>query len=185
MAKLYPPFFSRGVMRLASGDLLIWVVVLASLPMCPMAPSVPLETSTEITGKNYSTPLKTPSLTIYDTRQFPLRNITNQLFPNGFPTGLSNIKDVAIADFNGDTFQDIYITQQGTSTSGYRRDSNNSGRAILTVSRESEGLNLKTTGATKFNFQDDPTLDLPPFMLRTTITAADIRIGATGFNPRD
>jgi hypothetical protein len=126
-----------------------------------------------------------PSLTIYDTQQLPLRNITNQLFPNGSPAGLSNIKDIAIADFNGDTFQDLYITQQGTSTSGYRRDSNNSGRALLTVSRESEGLNLKTTGAIKFNFQGDPTLDLPPFMLKTTITAADIRIGSTGFKPRD
>jgi Ca2+-binding RTX toxin-like protein len=128
---------------------------------------------------------KNPSITIYDTQQLPLTNITSQLFPAGFPRNLNNIKDIAIADFNGDTYQDIYITQQGTSTSGYRLDGNNGGRARLNVSRQDEGLILKTTGAIQFNFQGDPSLTLPSFMLGTTITAADIRIGASGFNPRN
>ena len=84
---------------------------------------------------------------------------------------------------NGDTFQDILIIQQGTSSSGYRLDSNRAGRAKLTVIRESESLQFKNGGDLSLNFQGDPTLTLPNFFLTPALTTEDIFIGSSGRNP--
>jgi Ca2+-binding RTX toxin-like protein len=124
-----------------------------------------------------------PKIRIYDTSSLPLQEITNSLLPSSLLRRVNNIKDITVADFNGDTFQDLLISQQGTGNSGFRLDSNRAGRAKLSVTRTSQGLTFKDAGILSLNFQGDPSLDLPSFFLGTTITASDIFIGSGKRNP--
>ncbi|NJN23203.1 MAG: cartilage acidic protein [Acaryochloridaceae cyanobacterium RL_2_7] len=128
---------------------------------------------------------RNPKITVYETSGVPLQDITSTLIPNGLLDNVNNIKDIAVADFNGDTFNDLFIIQQGTSSSGFREDNNREGRVKLQVNRDFQGLTFNTAGNISFNFAGDPDLNLPSFFLDTTVTAEDIYIGSGRINPRN
>jgi hypothetical protein len=128
---------------------------------------------------------ESPRLTIYDTAGVangqPLRDISASLLP---ALGRDPIQDIAIADFNGDGRQDLYIVRQASSTSGIRRDNDASGRARILLTKAMErGVDLKTTGRMRFNFQGDESLTLPQFMRGLRVKATDIRIGGQSVSP--
>lgn len=124
-----------------------------------------------------------PKIKIYDTATLPLQEITASLLPSTLLRGLNNIKDIAVADFNGDTFQDLFITQQGTGVLGYRLDSSHQGRAKLPIKRNSRGLTFGNAGALSLNFDRDPSLQLPTFFLNRTVNPGNIFIGSSRYNP--
>ena len=126
---------------------------------------------------------KRPKLKVYDTSRLPLRDITSSLIPNNLLNGVTNIKDIAIGDFNGDSFQDIFIIQQGTSTSGYRLESDRKGRAKLKLQRDVKGLTFRNAGDLSLNFQGDPSLQQPVFFQTPTISRTEIFLGAGRRNP--
>ena len=127
---------------------------------------------------------KNPKITIYDISQLPLQDITSSLLPPRLLNGVTNIKDIAVADFNGDSFQDILVIQQGTGTSGYRLDSTRSGRAKLAVQKGSKSLKFKKAGDLTLNFQGDSSLKQPNFFLTPALSRNEIFIGANSRNPR-
>ena len=127
---------------------------------------------------------KSPKLQIYDTSELPLTQIDG-LLPDGALNGVNVIQDIAVADFNGDTHNDLLILQQGTSNSGFRVDSPNNGRAHIEVAGDTKGLTFGTDGKLFLNFQGDPDLKLPPFIRsEVVVDPENIFIGSGKINPR-
>jgi Ca2+-binding RTX toxin-like protein len=129
---------------------------------------------------------QSPKLTIYDTTQLPLRDITDEL---QLSSGTENIQDVAVGDFNGDGRQDLFLVRGASSASGVRFDGGDvndsqSGRVRLLVNRPLQrGVEVVTGGSVSLNFQGDPEIDVPQFMRAVGIVPSDIRIGAAGSRP--
>lgn len=128
---------------------------------------------------------ESPRLTLYDTAAVandqPLRDISASLLP---ALGRNPIQDIAIADFNGDGRQDLYIVRQGSSSSGIRRDNDASGRARILLTKAMErGVDLVTNGQMRFNFQGDESLNLPQFMRGLRVKTTDIKIGGQSVAP--
>ena len=127
---------------------------------------------------------RSPKVQIYDTSELPLREISG-LIPAGILSDVNVIKDIAVADFNGDTHQDLLIVQQGTGNSGYRLDDSRRGRAHLEGRRGVQSLTFKNAGKLFLNFERDPDLKLPSFFLRDrTIRLEEIFIGSQKLNPK-
>ena len=128
---------------------------------------------------------RNPKIQIYDTSELPLREISADILPPDLLSGVNVIKDIAVADFNGDTHQDLYVIQQGTGNSGYRLDQPNVGRAHLEAKRETLGLTFREAGKLFLNFDSDPDLKLPTFFRQdVTVRRESIYIGAERRNPK-
>ena len=123
-------------------------------------------------------------LTVYDISTLPFTNITSSVIPN-FPNGLNKVKDIVAADFNNDLEVDLYITQQGSPQTGFRRDSNSQIRASLRPSpRKERGIEFDTNNSNvRFDFNGDVS-DLSKFFQSTNVSTEDIFIGSSGFNPK-
>lgn len=125
-----------------------------------------------------------PTIQVYDTSELPLREISDGLFEEGALNEVNVPQDIAVADFNGDAYQDLLIIQQGTGNSGFRLDSPNKGRAHLEPKGEALGLTFKNAGKLFLNFAGDPDLDLPPFIRsEIAVKTKDIFIGSGKRNP--
>ncbi|NJN23240.1 MAG: CRTAC1 family protein, partial [Acaryochloridaceae cyanobacterium RL_2_7] len=139
-----------------------------------------------------------PKLTVYDTSELPLRDITADLGlldlqqdsnpDDNQDTSLQDVQDIAIGDFNGDGRQDIFVVQASSSSSGIRFDREDrpeSGRVRVLVPRALQrGIKVQNAGgALSLNFAGDPDIDIPQFMQDVGIVASDIKIGAQGVSP--
>jgi len=126
-----------------------------------------------------------PLLTVYDVDAESLTDITDSVIPD--QSVFDRAKDLAIADFNGDTLPDIYIAKQGVAASGVRLDSSDSGRFRFSVRGKEHGITLTTQGNLSFNFEGDPEIlaSIPNFFKGVSIDASDIYIGSNGYNPND
>ena len=122
-------------------------------------------------------------LTVYDISNLPFDDITNEVIPNA-PAGLGAIQDIAAADFNNDLKIDLYVTQKGAPSTGFRRDSNQQARATLRPSANQErGLEFDAAnGDVMFDFNGD-IASVPNFFRGTNISPDDIFIGSAGVNP--
>ena len=128
---------------------------------------------------------KDPIVQIYDTSELPLREMSEEILPPDLLKGVNVIKDIAVADFNGDAYQDLLIVQQGTGASGFRLDRPNSGRAHLEYSGETLGLTFKNAGKLFLNFEGDSSLKLPTFIRNEVVVRPEnIFIGERKINPK-
>ena len=128
---------------------------------------------------------KNPRVQIYDTSELPLREMSSELIPAELLEGVNLIKDIAVADFDGDAHEDLLIVQQGTGDSGFRLDRPNIGRAHLEYEGETLGLTFKNAGKLFLNFEGDPDLKLPTFFRNEVVVSTEnIFIGSRKINPK-
>ena len=122
-------------------------------------------------------------LTIYDISTLPFQDISTEIIGN-FPSELNKVQDIAVADFNNDLKLDLYVTQEGSPNTGFRRDTVRQARATLRPSETKErGLEFDAEGGNvRFDFDGD-IAGLRQLFLGTNVSTEDIFIGSTGFNP--
>ena len=140
----------------------------------------------DLTGDNVSEIIyldRVNPLTIYDTTSFPFEDISDRILPNP-PADLNLIQDIAVADFNNDLKLDLYITQKGSPSTGFRRDSQSKARASLrALTKQVRGIEFDAAqGDVSFDFSGDVT-GIPGFFQSKSVSAEEIFIGSTGFNP--
>lgn len=105
---------------------------------------------------------------LYDTASVPFLDVADQVF-----SGITknNIDDIAIADFNGDLQQDIFMVQTVSGYSGVFQSSASQLRAVIRSGRLERGIRFTSSGNLDFIFTN------------FFISNFDIYIGSTGWHP--